>query len=58
MKAFETILPSQNSNMLEFFKALWQQLHDIRQLCRHLAVSYYDPEQERLQAQRQRKKIG
>ncbi len=47
MKASDSILPSQTSNMALTLRQLWQELHSLWHLCRHIAVSHWDPEQER-----------
>ncbi len=47
MKANDTILPSQTSNVALCLLGLWQEVCSSIALCRHLAVSHYDVEQER-----------
>ena len=47
MKANDTILPSQTSNIALCLLGLWQEVCSSIALCRHLAVSHYDVEQER-----------
>ncbi|GEM_PF-6044956 len=47
MKANDTILPSQTSNIALCLLGLWQEVCSSVALCRHLAVSHYDVEQER-----------
>ncbi len=53
MKANDTILPSQTSNVALCLLGLWQEVCASIALCRHLAISHYDVEQER-QASRRR----
>ncbi len=47
MKASDSILPSHTSNMVLTLRQLGQELLSLWQLCRHIAVSQWDPEQER-----------
>ncbi|MFC0050762.1 MULTISPECIES: hypothetical protein [Rheinheimera] len=47
MKANDSILPSHTSNMAIVLRQLGQELLSLWQLCRHIAVSQWDPEQER-----------
>ncbi len=47
MKASESILLSQTSNIALCLRGLYQELLSLVQLCRHIAVSQWDPEQER-----------
>ena len=47
MKASDSILLSHTSNMALCLRQLGQELLSLWQLCRHIAVSQWDPEQER-----------
>jgi len=47
MKANDSILLSHTSNMAIVLRQLGQELLSLWQLCRHIAVSQWDPEQER-----------
>ena len=50
MKANDSILPSQLSNMRAFFVALAEEVQAQWHLCKTLSVSTFDPEQERQHA--------
>jgi hypothetical protein len=62
MKASDTILPSHTSNMALALLALWREGQSLWHLCRHIAVSQWDPEQERrklaLRQRRQQRQTG
>lgn len=47
MKASDSILLSQTSNIALCLRGLYQELQSIVYLCRHVAISQWDPEQER-----------
>ena len=50
MKANDSILPSQLSNMRAFFVALAEEVQAQWHLCKTLSVNTFDPEQERQHA--------
>lgn len=50
MKANDSILPSQLSNMRAFWVALVNEVQAQWHLCKTLSVSTFDPEQERQHA--------
>ncbi|HAT42532.1 MAG TPA: hypothetical protein DCS87_12545 [Rheinheimera sp.] len=50
MKANDSILPSQLSNMRAFLVALAEEVQAQWHLCKTLSVSTFDPEQERQHA--------
>ena len=56
MKASDSILLSHTSNMALCLRQLGQELLSLWQLCRHIAVSHWDPEQERRKLELQMRK--
>lgn len=46
MKASETLFLSHTSNLVEFCRALWRGVQDHWTLCRHIAISQWDVEND------------